>query len=208
MNFRNVIALILTPIALLAGCAAPTDDDADESANDENVGQTSSAFSVTTSRTYELGRIGGTGGNPGTLRCRDTRDVIVGVRGRTGNVIDSLGLICAPLSSNGTLGPAYTTGTLGGSGGSTSFNLQCPSGSAVSRIDAYAATYVDNIALACARAPFTGASTTTEFAHYWHSGGSLVQEKCPQNFLLTSLAVTTGNVVDSITPRCSWVGTQ
>ena len=86
-NFRT-LSVFFAPLFVVAGCAAPTT----EEEPDENIGQAASAFSVTSS-TFELGRIGGTSGNAGTLRCADSRDVIVGLRGRSGNVVDSLPLL-------------------------------------------------------------------------------------------------------------------
>jgi hypothetical protein len=67
------------------------------------------------------------GGGGGTSFSRDcgAGKVLVGVRGRYGGAIDAIGVMCAPLLSNGTLGPTSATGTLAGGTGGTAFELKC-----------------------------------------------------------------------------------
>ncbi|WP_437947021.1 hypothetical protein WME98_40305 [Sorangium sp. So ce296] len=76
---------------------------------------------------------GGTGGGGGTGGAGDISydincgggNVAVGVHGRSGGSLDSIGLMCAPLASDGTLGTAFQTLTAGGDGGSPG-SVICP----------------------------------------------------------------------------------
>lgn len=79
-----------------------------------------------------------------TLYCEDN-EIAVGLNGRSGSIIDRLGVRCAVLNSDGTLGAVRNGPTYGGNGGSA-FNLDgtydCPANSALFEIDGDLATYV------------------------------------------------------------------
>lgn len=214
----NLRALTFVAVALLTatGCAVSSEADGDLAATggdptvsqddgEEKTETTSQAFSVT-STTFLLERVGGTGGTAGVLRCNDSRDVIVGLRGRAGNVIDQLGLICARLNADGSTGPAYTTGALGGNGG-TGWSRQCEPNGVVRRIDAWSATYVDGLQIVCANAPFPNGGYYGGFRAGGY-GGPLTTLDCNASYVMTSINVRTGNVVDAIQPRCTYVGTN
>ncbi|WP_437320160.1 hypothetical protein [Sorangium sp. So ce385] len=76
---------------------------------------------------------GGAGGGGGTGGAADisydidcgSGNVALGVHGRSGGSLDSIGLMCAPLASDGTLGTAFQTLTAGGNGGSPG-SVICP----------------------------------------------------------------------------------
>src|SRR5262249_21648888 len=129
VNTTTIKALLLSTSLFAAlpllGCAGPTNESADEdtsaaadSDGDENDASTSSAFSVASATNSDLGWFGGSGGTSSARISCPTGSVMVGLQGRVGNVIDRVGLVCAALHADGTLGAATTTTTRGGDGGS------------------------------------------------------------------------------------------
>lgn len=73
------------------------------------------------------------GGSGGTAYRRDcpSHYVATGLRGRAEKWIDAVGLLCAPVLADGSLGPTTTSGTLSGGGGGTVFSSQCAAGQAM-----------------------------------------------------------------------------
>jgi hypothetical protein len=208
MSIRAITHGALILGMAVAGCATDvTDTSASEHGTDidEHVGEVGAAFSVAGEYTYDLGRYGGTGGTPSTLRCRDESDVIVGFHGRFANVIDRLGLVCARLRADGTLGVRYTTSSVGGQGGAP-FLLECPAGKVATGLGVRAATYVDALDLSCGGPPFTANVALNQWIG--GDGGQLVVRSCPDNYVLRTIDVSTGNVVDAVRGRCVYVGTR
>jgi hypothetical protein len=78
-----------------------------------------------------------------TLYC-DDNEIAVGLNGRSGSIIDRLGVRCAVLNGDGTLGTIRNGPTYGGNGG-TAFNMDgtydCPANSALFEVDGDLATY-------------------------------------------------------------------
>jgi hypothetical protein len=68
--------------------------------------------------------VGGSGGTTFTRDCGAGR-VLTGLRGREGLQIDAVAIMCAPVLSNGTLGPTSAVGTLAGGGGGTFKEVRC-----------------------------------------------------------------------------------
>ncbi|WP_437967929.1 hypothetical protein WMF04_00910 [Sorangium sp. So ce260] len=100
------------------------------------------------------GGIGGAGGTGGTavdisyeVSCGNG-NVAVGVHGRSGGSIDRIGLICAPLASDGTLGTAFQTVTAGGDGGSPGSAI-CPASQVLVGINIWVDSLVYRIDLLC-----------------------------------------------------------
>jgi hypothetical protein len=91
------------------------------------------------------------GGSGGTAFARDcgAAHVLTGVRYRSGAVVDAIGLLCRPVSSDGSLGPESTVGTLvGGGGGTTSF-ASCPSNKVLTGLRVRYGSYVSYMILSC-----------------------------------------------------------
>ena len=121
---------------------------------------------------------GGTGGEPFTLPCPD-HTALVGIQGRAGDYIDSIRGVCSRFDEIGNASAPVTTATVGGSGGTSSFNLRCPSGEAMVGVRGRAAWWVDQVQIICApidenglaqgagtRDPFTaGGSGGDAFSH-------------------------------------------
>ena len=72
---------------------------------------------------------GGGGGSSFTRNCGTDR-VMTGFQFRRGLVIDGLGLLCRPVSANGTLG-AESAGSMAGGTGGTFGTRSCPAGTVV-----------------------------------------------------------------------------
>jgi hypothetical protein len=70
------------------------------------------------------------GGSGGTAFRRDcpSHYVATGLRGRAEKWFDAVGLLCAPILADGSVGPTTTSGTLTGGGGGTVFSSQCAAG--------------------------------------------------------------------------------
>lgn len=92
---------------------------------------------------------GGSGGNAFSLYCGSGK-VLTGLRFRTGGVVDAVGLLCTPVSTDGKLGQETTVGTLVGGGGGVSDVRHCVRGSVVVGAAIKHGMYVDRIALRCA----------------------------------------------------------
>ncbi|NOK20602.1 hypothetical protein, partial [Corallococcus carmarthensis] len=97
-------------LAVLSGCGGMETEVPEEL----ELGQVEAGIAVT-GFTAPLATHGGTGGNPVTLGCQPGY-VAVGIFGREAALLDQIGLRCAYLNSNGSLGSAIVTGTAGGTG--------------------------------------------------------------------------------------------
>lgn len=67
-----------------------------------------------------------------TLDC-GRNAVMTGVFGRTGMLIDQIGIVCRRGNSNGSLGSEFTRGPVGSPGGSPTGRKRCRSGEVVTR---------------------------------------------------------------------------
>jgi hypothetical protein len=114
--------------------------------------------------------------------------VIVGLYGRSGLWLDRIGLLCAPINSDGTLGPPMKTDTAGGDGGSA-MEVTCPINESLVGIDRWTSEMPDpplvyGIDLRCqtlAEWKKPGASTHVIPGIGSHSG-SLASLVCPTGF--------------------------
>ena len=96
------------------------------------------------------GQAGGGGGQPFTLTCGDGR-ALIGIRGRAGNVVDSIRGVCATIDELGAVTATSTTAATGGSGGEYDYELRCPSSQVVTGLRGRASSFLDEVSLACAR---------------------------------------------------------
>src|SRR5579871_3661398 len=112
MKLRSLLALVST-LVLASGCTSETGA---SPGADGDVARTSSAYS--TSATYSwIQPVGGWGGTPSWIGCAPG-DLVTGIYGRAGAYIDQIGLFCAHVNADGTMGSSYMTNSWGGSGGS------------------------------------------------------------------------------------------
>jgi len=96
---------------------------------------------------FKSDTVGGPGGTHFEFSC-GTGKVLVGVKGRAGMWLDNISFKCATVSG-ATLGAVTTSGSFGGTGGTKSYDLQCPSGHVVKGLSIYRGSYVHQIGLYC-----------------------------------------------------------
>lgn len=198
----KIALFILAPISIMGLASACTVGEADWS--EEDLAEQSSELSVS-NETYNLPARGGNGGRPGSLNCAPDH-VAVGVYGRAGRVIDSLGLTCAILNADGSLGTSYDTGALGSSGGNA-FRFTCPAGQAVVGFHGRSGGKVDQLGVFC-----SGVANWLDDATVEHtsssvggSGGTSFADACPIAYVATKLNVRTGRIVDQEQLVCSFI---
>jgi hypothetical protein len=91
---------------------------------------------------------GGTGGTSFSLSC-EADEVLVGVSGRAGGLVDRVAAVCQRVGADGVpTGSRRTTASAGGNGG-TAFSRTCQAGQVVSAIRGRAGSSVDQIWLGC-----------------------------------------------------------
>ena len=100
---------------------------------------------------------GGSGGTAFSRDCGAGR-VLTGLRYRSGQLLDAVGLLCRPVLSNGTLAPETTVGTLAGGGGGSSNTVSCPTGKVMVGARIYFGSWVNGVELEC---PNWNAATRT-----------------------------------------------
>jgi hypothetical protein len=198
---KNALSFTLLLCAATTACAADMSGGQEAPARaDEPTASSQSAYS-TTPYTYALSWRGGQGGNgPVPLSC-GSGNVVVGFYGRAASYIDQLGLVCAAMNQNGTLGPAWTTGALGGWGGDPFF-WQCPAGWVVRATTGWSGQYLDNFEIVCGPAP-TGSPNWT-FA----AGGNGVNwywDGCPDGYDVTGFNVRYGSWIDGEQTICDYI---
>lgn len=98
--------------------------------------------------TQQTSVVGGSGGTAFSRDCGSGK-VLTGLRGRDGQQVDAIGLFCAPVLANGTLGPSSATGTLTGGGGGQSIEARCASGSVVSSLWVNYGVILNSIHVVC-----------------------------------------------------------
>lgn len=94
--------------------------------------------------------LGGTGGSGFTRSC-GAGNVVTGLQFREGLVVDAIGVMCRPVSQSGALGAQQATGSLAGGGNGTSGAVSCPAGQVLTRMRIAYGSFVDGIAIYCAR---------------------------------------------------------
>lgn len=160
---------------------------------------------------------GGGGGNRSyNLDC-GSGAVMIGVMGKVGMWLDSLGAICQRVNSNGQLGAEFTTRTTGGVGGAVEIK-KCPSGRVSVGASAETGSFVEALVLNCWR---WDAANKTFLNHASGDAGFiwLAPEdyyinrfnpdhdffKCPASKVLKALRGKSGIYIDSIRFACdSW----
>jgi hypothetical protein len=148
---------------------------------------------------------GSGGGTPYRLECR-TGEVLAGIFGRAGMVVDRVGVLCVTINAAGrwTSEPRRAGGT-GGSGG-TAFTRTCPRDHAVSGILGRAGLMVDRLQLNCRRLGQNGSTTGGHvlLAAAGGNGGSAFGAwRCTQDRPGTGLLGNSGALIDRIRLRCS-----
>jgi hypothetical protein len=184
-------------------------------------GSQSRAFELDRNFSVLLPYRGGFGGEVHAIDCR-AGDVVVGFTGRTGNFVDRLGIMCAPLHSDGTIGMPYqvsdpSTGQpieYGGTGGTALPPFfTCPANQAVVGVHTASGKYLDALAFFCGPAPFVSSESST-FITRSGGGGQVNEDFCPNNngvgwngtgYVVNRVTIRSGNDIDGIQPLCTYV---
>src|SRR5262245_13371460 len=117
-------------------------------------------FSARSAMAADSQPMGGTGGEAFSVLC-PADNVLVGINGRSGTLLDRVRGMCAKFVEGGwtnAVEPTMTSGH-GSTTGGRPFDFRCPTGSAVVGLSGHAAWYVDQITVFCQRLhPTTGAA--------------------------------------------------
>jgi len=192
--------MVVAAMAALTGCAAESGNDEGDLESNEAIGTTSEALSVSSTYKTDLNYHGGSGGT-GYRRSCGAGDVAIGIYGTYGSYVNEVGLYCARLHSDGTLGPTYTTGTAG-KPGANSYQFICFRGKVVVGFYGRSATYLDRIGPICDYAPTGYPERGYDYGGY---GGQDFKDQCLDNYAVTSITVRAGNWVDGIRGSCSYL---
>ncbi|MBU8900994.1 hypothetical protein KRR26_35905 [Corallococcus sp. M34] len=150
MKVHRVGLVAAMSVVLLQACGGPADALSEEGGTESErvqLGEAHSELSVS-GYTVSLNIHGGTGGGAGSLACASGY-VVVGFYGRAWDYVERFGLICAFLNADGTLGSQYSTGYVGGTGGSDFGSIKCPTNMAAVGVRGRATTFVDRFGLYC-----------------------------------------------------------
>lgn len=101
--------------------------------------------------TYTIGSAGGSGGGQTSLTC-PTNEALVGIYGRSGNLLDRIGIRCQSLSSF-KLDRTSAKGSFAGGSGGVDFDNVCPKGFAIKSFWGSAGSYVDALQAECVAIP-------------------------------------------------------
>ncbi|ATB28220.1 hypothetical protein [Melittangium boletus] len=162
-----------------------------------------SFYAMDPSYTYWLSGHGGSGGSSVQPTC-PSNSVAVGLVGRSVAYVDALGLLCAAVNSDGSLGSAYSYGPYGGSSG-TSFTDFCPSGQVLVSIKGRSYSWHDQISGVCAPLKTWGStgSLGSSLPARGGSGGAPYTETCPMGYAITALSMRAATYVDYVQGRCT-----
>jgi len=132
--------------------------------------------------------IGSGTGQTATFTCPGTQK-IVGIKGRSGNILDNISFLCAADVNNQFVTPLY-----GGSGGLSDYSVSCPSGRKIAKIDGRGGAWVDQLRAQCDDGSILGP--------VGGAGGSLINTvTCTGGY--TGGTITYGSYVGQVTLTCS-----
>jgi len=157
------------------------------------------------SLTSSTATVGGAGGTPFSAGCAPGQ-VLAGIGGRAGSLIDRIGALCVALDEQGRWigAPIPADGSFGGSGG-TAFTRSCAPDSAVTGLRIHAAGgSVGGLELACT--PASGSMATQGDAARLPRAGDAYPEPvsvtCADGSAATGLVGAAGALVDRIGLHC------
>ena len=145
---------------------------------------------------------GGSGGAPFSVLC-GVGQVLIGVKGTSGNYISSVQGICA--SINEILMPVGTGTTDEAGGSGSSFQQRCPSGNAVRGLNVATGWYVDSLRIRCGALVVGGTVSgfNTNPLRAGGGGGNTVSNlDCPNGLPARGLVGRSGSWIDRIGLRC------
>ncbi|WP_199243333.1 hypothetical protein [Vitiosangium sp. GDMCC 1.1324] len=194
-------SLAVLPACGMEGATSPESQGFDPKSPTE-LGQTRAGLNLGTETTWLPAR-GDYGGVAGGIAC-PANSVAVGIQGTLSAYLNSIGLVCRTLNADGTLGATSSTAVAGSQWGSF-FSLQCPDGMAIVGFPGHTGWYVDSLGLYCA-APNAWMSSATVQSTVAETGSPYsnpFSDVCPQQQVVTQLAVRNGNVLDQEQALCT-----
>lgn len=161
-----------------------------------------SAFTIDPATPAFLPLRGGNVGFPFALTCAPN-ELVVGLWGRAGNTIDTLGLLCARMRPNGTLGFTEQRPDLGNAM-TPPFTLQCPKHEVIISLRGLAATKVDRLGGRCARVR-AWVMQGKRGAVLPSVGGSMglpFTDECPTGYMLQGVVGFANGTINAIQGLC------
>ncbi len=163
---------------------------------------------------FNIGVTGGGGGSAFLSNCTPGT-VLVGIAGRSGNLVDAVQPVCVPVKSDGSWklkdGPvmigsspyAITYGTRVGGSGGTAFQMMWDPGSAVMSIFGRSGNLVDSAGIRCGKIGLVyGAlqvgSITGARGPFGGGGGSPYELACPTGLIAVRLWGWAGAYIDQL----------
>lgn len=184
-------------------------------------GDSALSYSLTvqpTSTRYSLGDplpetncCGGSGGNgPEILSCNDT-SVVDGLQGAAHTNVDRLGLLCADLLPNGSLGTQSETEMRGG-GGSDPFSVRCPGNQLLIGVYGRTSNILEQMGGLCASIEDITAGRLDRVVPIGHWGsednGGPFSTSCQAGTAVKAISVKWGDRVDHLSLICAAVIVQ
>ena len=145
---------------------------------------------------------GGNAGMPFALTCGPD-ELVVGVRGRMGMTVETLGLSCARVRPNGTLDMPEQRPILGTSSGEP-YSMQCGRHEAILGLRGRAATGVDRLGLSCARVRpwFEQGRRGSVLPSVGGTLGIPFTDECPRGYLLHGILGYSNTIINAIQGLC------
>lgn len=163
---------------------------------------------------------GGNGGDAFSVGC-PVGSVLVGFDGRAGERVDQITPVCAPIDVQHVAGvpersylvrtgTPFTTGSLGGTGGSV-FSARCPQHQVVIGMQGNAGARISRIGLTCgslaiahvARSWILSVASASTTASFGGGGGGAFTYACPRGTIATGASGRSADEVDQLALVCS-----
>ena len=149
---------------------------------------------------------GGSGGSAFTSDC-NSDGVMVGIKVRTGSLVDSVQAVCVKVRSNGSWAGGTFDGARAGGNGGTASPLICESGSAVQSIFGRAGSLIDAIGVICVTMTgrngiVTDVGSGPALGPLGGTGGSAFRHDCNGGRLAKGISGSAGTLIDKISLNC------
>lgn len=146
--------------------------------------------------------IGGPGDIQNTIVCPPGQ-YLKGLRGRTGDWVDRLTIICTQLKPGGIVGGSKSTESVGGNGGSDDLPALCPASIAYSIIEYLTpdSRMVRGVRLLCGDPPTHKSTGHVTFGPGYT--GQQWKSSCPQGMAAVGIAAHWGTHVNAVAIACN-----
>jgi hypothetical protein len=149
---------------------------------------------------------GGTGGSPFTSDC-NSDGVMVGIKVRTGTLVDSVQAVCVKVKSNGDWVGSQFDGARAGGNGGIAGSMICANGFAVQSIYGKAGSLVDGIGVLCGKMEANGGmvkilGNSQPMGPLGGAGGSAFRQDCNGGQIAKGISGSAGTLIDKISVNC------